>query len=235
MNIKQELTCKYCNEIYKNPITLTCGDSICKNHIEELVINNSILCPLCSQENMNQTFNANKLIVKLLEIELHKFKLEPKYELMLNSLKQEIKNLEAILKDPENLIFEEIGELKRQVDLDREKLKTQIDTLANDLIQQLESYEQKFKAEFKNIDLEHYAVLVESSRQKLNEYEKCLSLFSTENAEREERFNQSQERVKILVPKIKELKDKLFANTTIRYKPVEDKDDLFGKLIIKVS
>ena len=38
MNIKEDLTCKYCREIYKNPITLICcGDNICKQHIEELI------------------------------------------------------------------------------------------------------------------------------------------------------------------------------------------------------
>jgi hypothetical protein len=42
MNIKEELTCKYCNEVYKNPITLNCcGENICKQHVEELTSNNA--------------------------------------------------------------------------------------------------------------------------------------------------------------------------------------------------
>jgi hypothetical protein len=52
--------------------------------------------------------------------------------------------LAVLLKDPENFIYEEINELKRKVDLDREKSKKEIDELANDLIQQLESYETTF-------------------------------------------------------------------------------------------
>ena len=238
MNIKDELTCKYCNEIYNNPITLTCGDSVCMHHLKELASTSSqkFPCPLCNQENLTQDFNVNKLITKLLEIELHKFKLEPKYELAFKNFKAEITNLESILKDPENYIYEEIAELKRQVDLDRERLKSQIDDLANDLIQQLEAYEASFRAEYKsNVDLKHYNDLVESSRKQLAEYERCLCCFSTEVAEREERFNRSEESVKLLVPKIKELKDKLFSNIAIRYRPVEETENLFGKLIIKVS
>ena len=191
MNIKEELTCKYCNEIYNNPITLTCGDSVCMHHLKELASASSpkFLCPLCSQENLTQNFNVNKLVTKLLEIELHKFKLEPKYELAFKNFKAEITNLERILKDPENYIYEEIAELKRQVDLDRERLKSQIDELANDLIQQLEAYEASFRAEYKsNVDLKHYNDLVESSRKQLDEYERCLCCFSTDIAEREERF-----------------------------------------------
>ena len=130
MTIKKELTCQYCNEIYKNPITLACGDSICKHHIQELISNSSINkfnCPLCNKENPNQELNPNKILEKLIKIELHEFKINPIYETVLNNLKTEIGNLEAIVKDPENYIYEEISELKRRVDLDREKIKSEID------------------------------------------------------------------------------------------------------------
>ena len=81
----------------------------------------------------------------MLETELHAIRMNPNYEKTLNNFKMEIRNLQTILKDPENFIYEEINELKRQVDLDREKPKGEIDELADDLIQQLESYEKKFK------------------------------------------------------------------------------------------
>ena len=45
------------------------------------------------------------------------------------------------------------SELNRQVDLDREKLKNEIDDLSDDLIKQLESCEKKFKAEYKNLKI----------------------------------------------------------------------------------
>jgi hypothetical protein len=70
MNIKEELTCKYCNDIYNIPITLACGDSICKHHIEELISSNSpnkFSCPLCNEEIINQNFSVNKCIKKWLK------------------------------------------------------------------------------------------------------------------------------------------------------------------------
>ena len=90
MNAKEKLTCKYCNQIYNSPITLTCGDSICKHHIEELISNNSINkfnCPVCNKENLNQELNPNKILEKLIKIELHEFKINPIYEKTLDDLK----------------------------------------------------------------------------------------------------------------------------------------------------
>ena len=151
MNFKEELKCKYCHEIYTNPIALNCcGETICKPHIDEIFSNkstNKCKCPLCDQEIKNQSFSVNKLVQKMLTTELHKLEVDSKYKQTLDNLKTEIQKLETILKDPETKIYEEISELKRKVDLDREQLKIEIDNQANDLIQQLDSYEHKFKTE----------------------------------------------------------------------------------------
>ena len=117
MNVKEILACKYCNEVFKQPITLICcGKNICKQHIQELIkekSSNTFSCPLCFQENTNQNFHCSELIEKLIGMELHKFKLDPKYEAAMNNFKTEIESLEAIIKDPENIIYGEIGELKK--------------------------------------------------------------------------------------------------------------------------
>jgi hypothetical protein len=189
------------------------------------------------QENSNQNFHVNKIFVKLLNKELHKFELDPKYEAVLNSLKSEIGNLEAILKDPENQIYAEINELKLQVDLDREKMKSEIDILSDGLIKQLESFEKRFKTEFStNIDQKNYKGLVEASKKQLIEYEQSLALFSVKKEDRDEKCNQSECLINHLQPKIRELKQFLFSNVSLSYKPMQNSiKDFFGKLIIKVS
>ena len=238
MNIKEELSCKYCNEIFNNPIALPCGDSICKHHIDELISNrssNTFLCPLCNEENCsNLKFKVNKLIQRLIKRELHEFRLNPKYENSLKSLKTEIENLETILKDPENYIFEEISELKRQVDLDRERLKNEIDDSANDLIKQLESYEKKFMAEFKaNIDLDSYSDLVESYKNQLKNYEKFLRLFSVENEKRDEKCIEIQKQIETLQHKTRDLKHKSFSKVSLKYQ--NQTESIFGRLIVQVG
>ena len=241
MDINEKLSCKYCREIFKKPVYLICcHKNICQHHIDELKTDsssNTFSCPLCNQENANQNIYINEIIEDLLEMELHKFKLNPKYKITRDNLMIEIQNLEKILKDPENIIYEEISELKRQVDLDRERLKMEIDFQADGLIQQLESYEKKFKTEYKEkLDLAKYNELVESSRANLKKYEKFLNLFSVEHNERDKKTSEIEKTIKILQPKIKDIKCELFSNLAINYHPMEKKrDELFGKLITKVS
>ena len=65
---------------------------------------------------------------------MQNLEVDSKFEKIYENLKTEIGNLD---------------ELKRQVDLDREKLKSEIDDLADGFIQQLQSYEKKFEAEYR--------------------------------------------------------------------------------------
>ena len=241
MNIKENLTCKYCNKVYNEPITLTCcGESMCKQHINELLSiddSNTFLCPFCDNQNSNQNFIASKIIQNLLDMEAHKFAIDPKYERVLNNFKKEILNFETILNEPENFIYEEFNELKRQVDLDREKSKNEIDRLADGLIEQLEAFEKQFKTEYKTkVDMKHFSSLMEASKQQLAEYEKFLYLLSTKAEERDKQRKQSEIVINNLIPEINELKRNLFSNKLITYKPMEKKiQDLYGKFIIKVK
>ena len=240
MNIKEELTCQHCYEIYNNPVTLACGNNICKHHIEELIsksASNKFTCPFCNEENSNQDFKVNTLIEKLIKRELQGFNLNPKYEKALEGLKIEIKNLATILNDPENYIDAEINELKRQVDLDRERLKSEMDKLADGLIHQLESFGNRFKTEYKtNVDLKHYNELLKSSKKQQAEYEKCLFLISIENEKREDEYKRSEKLIESLQPQLKELKEKLFSNSFLSYKQMDnDIKRVFGELIQKVK
>jgi hypothetical protein len=171
---------------------------------------------------------------KMVENELHKFKINSNYNETLSKFKKEVEKLESILKDPDNAIYEQIQEIKRQIDLDRESSKVQIDELADGFIKKLEEYEQKFKSEYKsNVNLHSYHALVESSKRQLFEYEKCLNLFSVKREERDEKKRQSEKEISSLRLKLKEVKDKLFSNLSIQYRAIGN-EDLFGKLIIKV-
>ena len=241
MNIKKELTCKYCNQIYKDPIALACGDSICKHHIEQLVSIDSsskFMCPVCDEENAIQIFKVNKFMQNMIENELHELKMNSSYEAALNDLKMEITKLETILQEPENYIYEEINELKRQVDLDREQLKIEIDALADGIFKQLEAFEQSLKAKYNsNVDLEYYKDLVESSKKHLLQYETFLNLFSTKVEERDEKRLKSERLANKLIFEIKTFKEKLLSNLLIKYQPKESQSqgDLFGNLEIKVT
>lgn len=241
MNLKEKYTCKYCNQIFKNPITLNCcGDHICKQHILELRSSSSsnvFWCPLCNQQNTNQSLKPNEIIQSMLDIEAYKFEIDPKYQKIFESFKTEIENLEAVLNDPDNVIYEQINELKRQVDLNREDLKSHIDAMADKLIQQLESYGNQFRTEYKmKLDMKHYISLAETSKKQLNEYEKYLNLLSSKAEERDKQSDETEITLNNLQSKIKKLKVELFSNKSIIYKPMDiNENELFGKLKIRVS
>lgn len=209
MNLNEKLVCKCFKAINNEPVAET----------------KTFLCPICNAENQIQNISVEAL------------ELDSNYKLTLNRFKVEIEKLETILRDPENFIYDEIHELKRQVDLDREILKCQIDELADELIQKLESLEKKFIAEHKvNMDLKHYSELVESSKKKFGEYEEFLRLFSTKKEELDEKCKQNETEINSMKSKLKQLRNKLFSNSLITYKPSDSGiQDLFGKLIVKVS
>ena len=161
MNLKEKYTCNYCKQILKDPISLNCcGDNICKQHIKELTSSSSsnvFWCPLCNEENTNQSLKSNRLIQSMLDIEAYEFEIDPEYEKIFESLKTEIETLEAVLN-------EQINELKRPVDLNREDLKSHIDALADKLIQQLESFGNQFRTEYKTKEDRKHVTFLLSSR-----------------------------------------------------------------------
>ena len=240
MDIERNLTCKYCNKVYNEPITLPCGDSLCRQHINEILSiddSNTFLCPFCNEQNLNQNFKVSKTLQYLLDMEAHKFTIDPKYTRVFSDFKTEIRNLEAIINEPEAVIYQEIHELKRQVDLDREKAKAEIDILADDFVQQLETFEKQFKTEWKSkVDLNHFISLVESYKQQLTEYELCLNFLSNKTEERDKKTKQSEITINNLKSSIEEFKCQLFSNMTIKYNPMKKSlNELFGKLKIKVK
>jgi hypothetical protein len=154
-------------------------------------------------------------------------------------LKIEFEKLESFQKHPENLVYEEISEFKKRVDLEKERLKSQIDTIVNDFMQDLESYEKKFTTEYQaNIDLNDYNGLVESSRAQLIELEKFLKLNSIKNEEREEKSSQREQIIDMLQSRMKKAKNTLLSSLLVKQKPIDSIENgnrienMFRKLVL---
>ena len=114
MNITEILRCKYCNEIYNDPVTLNCcGGNICKKHIDEL-LSQSSACPLCNSDIPNQNSKINKTLKDLVdEVELHKLKIDKMsdYKTVLKTFSQKITNIEGMINDPESFFFNKLSDL----------------------------------------------------------------------------------------------------------------------------
>ena len=68
---KSQLTCSYCLKIYKDPIELPCGDSICLEHLKEKDVfkQNQIKCKKCNEEFRvkDNEFKSNNELKTLIE------------------------------------------------------------------------------------------------------------------------------------------------------------------------
>ena len=71
MSLKLLMKCLYCSKIFKDPISLPCGDTICEEHLKETNIlkQNQIKCSQCntSFEIKDNDFKSNTLVKKLLD------------------------------------------------------------------------------------------------------------------------------------------------------------------------
>ena len=235
MNIKEDLTCKYCNEIYTDPVSLICcGENVCKKHIDKIFskqATRSLKCPLCDFDLPNQKFQINKSLKSLLEREIHKLKIDPESEKLMSKFKESIQNIVSINNDPENLIHEKISELKRQVDLDREK----INLLADSLIKKLDSYENEFKNDCKtSSNLEFYGQLVDKMKTQLNEYEKYFKSLNNTAEDIKNKNKEVEDAISNFGEEIKKYENKLFKNKRINYEPMKgDFVNVFGKLTVR--
>ena len=238
MNLIENLTCKYCNEIYTEPVFLNCcGQNICKEEILLCKASSTgiFTCPICNTDVKKGKFQINQTLQVLIdEAELHKLKIDPGYLNTLNEFKEKLANIESIQKDPFNVIYEKISELKMDVDLDREKAKAEIDTIADDMIAKLNYLEAEFKAESSSKEiLSYYDHLIGFMKKELNEYEKHLKSLSYTDEERKKKRNEVTDAIAILEMETNEFKNKLFKNKSLAYDPMQpDIWRSYGTLIV---
>ncbi len=93
-------------------------------------------------------FATNETIEKLLKIEIgDKFANLGDVYLQttnqLNSLEDNFCKVNDLIKDPKNFIYEKISDLKREIDLRKEKLKAEIDKTCAEMIAKLDEYQQE--------------------------------------------------------------------------------------------
>jgi hypothetical protein len=169
--LKSQLTCSYCSRIYKDPILLPCGDTICRQHLTErdIVKQNKIKCNKCKKEFgvRDNEFKLNEALKNL--IESHSYlsveELGLKQELE-ESVRRFYEFYEEFIQNRTNLdadIFEHFQEMRFQIDEHREKIKERIDDIALEMIDQTNKYEalylRNIKENFSSFDdcksLEH--------------------------------------------------------------------------------
>jgi hypothetical protein len=164
---KSQLTCSYCSKIYKDPIILPCGDSICREHISErdVVKENRIKCKKCKKCNKesgvkSNTFQSNQTLKKLVKDRTHLSKgeinLKQELEVSVGKFFELYDEFAQNKNKNESDVFDHFQEMCFKVDEQREELKNKIDDLALELIDQIkkceESLSKNLKENFSSFD-----------------------------------------------------------------------------------
>jgi len=144
--INDLFNCKFCKDILVDPILLPCGETVCKAHSDQISKGRCIFCSEVHKAPQNG-FLENKIVKNLIEDKFHQINLNSgqfdEYNEIIQDLNKNLKEIEAIRKDPENYISEYFGELTRQVDLRRETLIEDIHKYSDELIQKIEKLKQE--------------------------------------------------------------------------------------------
>jgi hypothetical protein len=189
-SLKSILNCKICNKLFKGvPLVVSCcGATICSDHIQyktiELLNKSQTIrvfeCQLCkcSHNMKNKRFSINKVVEQMLEIDFDKLSLGEIYEKAneeYNNLQSSFEKINNLINDPRNFIYEHVYELKRKIDLRREKLKIKIDSICNEMIEKLDIFQKEC---YENSEILR---LKEKNAQLINEVQTNLDKWNVDN------------------------------------------------------
>jgi uncharacterized protein YlxP (DUF503 family) len=181
------LNCEYCNKLLNgSPVVLSCCDAtICSEHIQfkEVKVNDTktiqvYVCELCqcSHNMKNKRFVINKIVEIMLQMELDKISLGDGYIKVskeIENLDSSLNKLNCLIQDPKNYIYEYVSNIKRDVDLRKEKLKEKIDQICAEMIQKMDKYQQECYKNIESLKLkEKNEEIINEIQTKLDEWNK---------------------------------------------------------------
>ena len=231
MNLREDITCKCCNDIFVDPVTLSCcGESVCKKHLDEIFskkVTRSSKCPIC-KENLpsEMKISVNKALKSLIDRELHKINIDSNHQNVLNDFKQKIQTIQALNNNSEAKIDSKFKIIKENVYQDKSNAKKEIDKLAEEILNKIATHENESKS-----SLTSYTKLIADMSAKFSEYEKCLKSLNSTDEERKTKSGEIQDTIKFLETEIKSYKNVFSENSSIDYEPMKASiSDFFGKL-----
>lgn len=66
--LREKLSCSICLDVYKEPCTLYCGHSFCKNCLNEVFEDNNRNCPLCRSDNAGYELQKSFVIENVVQV-----------------------------------------------------------------------------------------------------------------------------------------------------------------------
>ena len=170
--------CQFCYELFKEPILLPCGATVCRKDLKNFKSNKPSLieCFFCQQEHVRTTndYPIVKQIVDLMDIGGHSISLGETWNNGRSLLKDfdlklsELEHINAKSDTYLNGFFEDIID---QIDLRREQMKIEIDTHFNEILDEIKKLKADCEIQIKSIETDSSLQKeIEASKIKLNQW-----------------------------------------------------------------
>ena len=225
------LICEFtgCKLILDNPVTMPCGNSICKHHLEQFEQSNQKCnCFFCGEQHEipKNGFGVN---IALLTIIQNCYELDPIRSMIIktfNELSQSVG--EYVSLDPNVYIYDNFAEIRNKVDLHREESIKEIHERSDEIIRQLKEKEEQCKLNAAKIakinlnldNLELWKREIRKVEKNQNELRQLL-----------DELNRNENETK---KQLKNLKNGLLLGEIIEFEKIEKKS-LFGNLKTRKS
>jgi hypothetical protein len=149
MSLKVDLTCSYCSKILKDLVELPCQDLICKEHLKEkeVIQKNKIKCRECKKEFQikSNEFKSIKVIQKQIDNQIYlsdeEIALKQKIEESIKVFYEIYEEFASSRTKLDLVCHNHFQEVRREIDLHREKLKEKIDCIYMEMIEKIKEDE----------------------------------------------------------------------------------------------
>lgn len=238
------IKCSKCQKTLESPVLLPCNHSICKKHVTEKNIKDTLKCPKCGVNHKvpSSGFLLNEALSELISAKIDSIDLGRVHKEATdscNELNRFINIIDRLLTDPSRFTYDEINRLRNKVHIRSEEMKLKIDEEAQKLLLKLDAYENRCRV----------SVTTDAYFNERSKFELCkdkgltdLAWFKKELDEikfDEVKWNvikrMSSEKVRELEATVKSLKEELLLKEFNRYSSEVDRfervdiDSLFNR------
>lgn len=211
-DVNDIIKCPICSNKYTIPVTLPCGESVCKIHLDNLTIkDNKFKCDVCNKEHTipEDGYPINKTIQKMLQIKLDKLERGDQFKnakFSFDLLNAKFKTFELINNDPAYFIDEYFSDLINRIDLRREEIKVEIDNHFEQILSYLKMTK-KICTEMSETNKKLLDHELKYFKQEIDGFDKDFKMLDLDDV----RWRSIESKTKILINKIdfniKELKN----------------------------
>jgi tripartite motif-containing protein 2/3 len=246
-DIKETITCQLCKEIFQDPRMLPCGETACNQCIQSLLKlsdDNEFQCRLCEQTHKvveKQDFPPNRIVFKLMQAKANDVSRNAtidEFKLKLAELKHNHDEFKHNLKTGVDRVREYCMKLRNQVHLEAEILIEDAHQFNEQLIAEIDKYEQECIDSFNN-EITDYKSKIENTSVEIDHFYENKAEYLTEFIPDVKLVFDSITEVDTFLQKIKfedkSLKRMVFDKKNIEFEKNQNKPDrsVVGRLIYK--